>query len=144
MQSPNIWVSDLEVSVHCMNNECKGSNIHEGSDTGTIGAHGEAMTANRIMDIAGTWCNKFGEKQLKATSKDVQYNPKSNFNLFSIGKAIKGAWKLRGDQEGLVLTKDSAKLVFDIKVTTKNGVIFVHTCRENMKSVLYWLVLVQQ
>ena len=47
------------------------------------------MTADSIMDIAGAWCNKFGEEQLKAMLKDAQYNPKSNFNLFSIGKAIK-------------------------------------------------------
>ena len=56
--------------------------------------------------------------------KDVQYNPKLNFNLFSIGKAIKEDWKLSGDQKGVVLTKDSAKLVFDIKIMIKNGGIF--------------------
>ena len=63
-------------------------------------------------------------KQFKATLKNVQYNPKSNFNLFSIGKAIKEGWKLSGDQEGLVIMKESAKLVFDIKIMTKNSVIF--------------------
>ena len=62
--------------------------------------------------------------QLKATLKGVQYNPKSNFNLFSIGKASKEGWKLSGDQEGLVLTKGNEKLVFDIKITNENGVIF--------------------
>ena len=56
--------------------------------------------------------------------KDVQYNPKSNFNLFCIGKAIKKGWKLSGDQEGLVLTKGNSKLVFDIKITIENGIIF--------------------
>ena len=76
------------------------------------------------MNIAGTWCNKFGINLLKAMSKDIQYNPKSNFNLFSIGKAIKEGWKSSGDRQGLVLMKDSAKLVFDIKIMAKNGVIF--------------------
>ena len=56
--------------------------------------------------------------------KDLQYNPKSNFNLFSIGKEIKEGWKLSGDQNGLVLMKGNAKLVFDAKILTKNGVIF--------------------
>ena len=64
------------------------------------------------------------QKQLKARLKGVQYNPKSNFNLFSVGKAIKVGWKLSGDQEGLVLMKGNAKLVIDIKIMTKNGVIF--------------------
>ena len=82
------------------------------------------MTASSIMDIAGNWCNKFGKVQLKAMLKDVQYNLKSNFNLFSIGKEIKEGWRLNGDQKGLVLMKGSVKLVFDIKMTTKNGAIF--------------------
>ena len=51
-------LGDLGAS-HCTNNRCRGSNIHEGSGTGTIGAHGGAMTASSIMDITGTWCNKF-------------------------------------------------------------------------------------
>ena len=61
---------------------------------------------------------------MKATLKDVQYNPKLNFNLLSIGKAIKEGWKLNDNQEGLVLMKDYAKLIFNIKIMTKNCVIF--------------------
>ena len=74
--------------MHCTNDKIRISNIHGGSGTGTVGAHGKAMTASSIMDIVGTWCNKIGEEQLKATLKDVLYNPKSNFNLFSVGMAI--------------------------------------------------------
>ena len=76
------------------------------------------------MDITGTWCNQFGKEKLKATLKDVQYNSKSTFNLFSIGKAIKKGWKFSVNQEGLVLMKDGAKFVLNIKIITKNGVIF--------------------
>ena len=66
---------------------------------------------------------------MKATLKDVQYNPKSNINLFRIGKAIKEGWELSGDKVGLVLMKGSAKLVFDIK---KNSRIFcVYLQREH-------------
>ena len=83
-----------------------------------------AMAANSIKDIAGTWCNKFGKEQLKDMLKNVQDNPNSNFNIFSIGKVIKEGWKLSGDQEGLVLMKGNVKLVFDIKSMTKNGEIF--------------------
>ena len=61
---------------------------------------------------------------MKATLNYVQYNPKSNFNLFSVGKAIKEGWKLSGNKEDLVLIKGNPKLVFDIKITIKNGVIF--------------------
>ena len=101
LQSTNIWVGDLGASVYCTNDRHGKGNLHKGIGTGTIGAHCKAMTASSIMDIAGTWCNKFGEEQLKATLRDVQYNPKSNFNLFSKRKAIRN---LSGDQEDLVLT----------------------------------------
>ena len=97
LQSANIWVGDSEASVHCTNDRTKCTNIHKGSVIDTMCAHGEAMTASSIMDIPGTWCNKFSKEQLKATLKDVQYNLKSNFNLFSTGKAIKEGWKLSGD-----------------------------------------------
>ena len=117
-------VVDLGAFVHCMNDRHGVSNIHEGSGTGTIGAHGVAMIASSIMDIAGISCNKFRKEQLKATIKNMQYNSKSNFNMLSIGKAIKEGWKLSGDQEDLVLTKGSTKLVFHIKIMTKNSVIF--------------------
>ena len=85
--------------------------------TSTIDAHDKAMMTSSIMDIARTWCNMFGKEQLKATLKDV-------FNLFSIGEAIKEGWKLSGNQHNLALIKNSVKLVFDIKIMTKNGVIF--------------------
>ena len=55
--------------------------------------------------------------------KDVQYNPKSNFNLFSVGKAMKEGWKLSGDQKVLAL-KGCSKLVFNIKIMTKNVEMF--------------------
>ena len=87
-----------------------------------MGVHGEVTTARNIIDITGTWHNQFGKEQLKATLKDAQYNVMTNFNLFGFGKAIKEGWKLSSDQEGLTLTKESAKHVFDIKI--KNGVIF--------------------
>ena len=124
LQSANIWVGDLGASVHCTNNRQGGSNIYKGSGAGNVGVDGEAMTISSVMDFVGTWCNKFGKEQLKSSLKDVQYNPKSNFNLFSIRKAIKEGCKLSGDKKGLVLTKGNAKLVFDIKIPTKNGVVF--------------------
>ena len=84
------------------------------------------------MDLARIWCTKFGEKQLKATLKKVQYNPKSNFNLLIIEKTINEGWKLSSDQEGSVLTKDIVKLVFEIKIMTKNGVVFCeYPCRDH-------------
>ena len=44
--------------------------------------------------------------------------------MFGNRKAIKEGWKLSGDQEDLILIKDGAMLAFEIKITTKNGLIF--------------------
>ena len=111
LQSTNIWFSASGASVHYVNNRCRGSNTCKGSGTCTIGAHDDAMMACSIMDII-------------AMLKEVQYNPKSNFNLSSIGKTIKEGSKLSGNQEGLVLMKDNVKLVFDNKIMTENSLIF--------------------
>jgi hypothetical protein len=77
-----------------------------------------------VLDLPGTWCDQFGEVQIKAKLSDVRYNPKSNFNLFSLGKAIKEGWKMSGDKNGIILKKGDARLAFDIKIETQNGIIF--------------------
>ena len=100
-----------------------GSNIHEGSDAGTIGAHGEAMTASSIMNISGTWCNKFCKEPLKLHKRMCNTIQSQTSTCSVLGKPFKRA-ELSGDQEVLVLTKDSKKIVFDIKIMTKNCVIF--------------------
>ena len=42
----------LMQSVHCMNDRSRDSNVHKGNGADNVGAHGEAMTASSIMDIA--------------------------------------------------------------------------------------------
>ena len=125
LQSTNIWICDAGASLHCMNDTTRGINSHQNGSNGIMGVHGGANTASSIMDTTGTWCNVFYKEQLKAILKNVQYNPKAIFNLFSIEEAIKEDWKLNDNQEGLVLLKDNVMLVFDIKITTKNSVIFL-------------------
>ena len=75
------------------------------------------------------------QEQLNAALKDVQYNPKSNFNLFHIGKAIKEAGSLVVTKK--VLTKDSVKFVSSI-IMTKNGVIFCAYLRREHKISTIW------
>ena len=65
LQSANVWVGDLGASVHCTNDRHGHSNTHKGNGGGTIGAYGKDMSASSIMDISGTWCNKFDKEQLK-------------------------------------------------------------------------------
>ena len=92
LYSINILIGDSGASVHCMNDRGEGNKLHDGSGTGTMGAHGKVMTASSIMDIARIWCIKFGKEQLKVMLKDVQYNPKSNFSLSVLGHPLKRVW----------------------------------------------------
>ena len=64
------------------------------------------------------------QRRVESYIKGCAIQSKSNSNLFTIGKAIKEGWKLTCNEEDLVLMKGSIKLVFDIKVVTKHGVIF--------------------
>ena len=63
LQSAFIWVGDSGASLHCTNDRHGGSNICEGSGTGSIGALGMAMTASSIIYIPGIWFNKFDKEQ---------------------------------------------------------------------------------
>ena len=122
LQSANIWMADLGVSIHCMNDETGGINVHEGGNVGTMGTHSEATTASSIIDIARTWCNQFGEDQPKATLKDVQYDLKLSFNLFCITKLLRMTRSL------MVIDKVEQSLS-DIKIMIKNGVFSACICK---------------
>ena len=101
-----------------MNDRIRGINIDKNGGIGTVGVHGEVMTAISIIDITKTWCNQFGKEQLKATLTDVQYNPKSDLNLVSIGKLLRRAGSLVGSRR-FGTGEGQCKAI-----TTKNGGIF--------------------
>ena len=54
LQSVNSWAGELGASVHCKNDRSEGDNTHEGSGTGTMGAHGEAMTSWILLKPGAT------------------------------------------------------------------------------------------
>lgn len=60
----------------------------------------------------------------KAAHQDVIYSKTARFHMFSITKCIKNGWKLSGNSEkGLVIAKGDIEVKFDIKISTKTGVL---------------------
>ena len=61
--------------------------------------------------------------------------PDSQFNLFSITKRQKMGWKLGGDKNAIWIEKEGLKILFDIKIETKEGVIFAAYIKRDMGEV---------
>jgi hypothetical protein len=69
-------------------------------------------------------CSKHGDKLFNLELNDVHYVPGQKFNLFSITKAMEQGWSLGGNSKsGLYVSKGDKKIVFDVRVPTKNGII---------------------
>ena len=125
LQDPNVWIADTAATVNItrhkngIENERKAS----GDDSVTMG-NGNKEDAAEIGDLKGTWCNKHGEHQATVKLTDVTFLPTASYNLFSLTRMQKKGWILGGDDESIWLTKDNAKLEFDIKIPTKKGMLF--------------------
>eukprot|EP00957_Ditylum_brightwellii_P085629 6514035-Ditylum_brightwellii.AAC.2 len=77
-----------------------------------------------ISNIHGTLCNKNGAKLHTCTMKNVKYCKENKYNLFSITKRQKDGWRLHGNKNQILITKGQHKVVFDIQIPTKEGLIF--------------------
>ena len=78
------------------------------------------MSASSIMDITGTWCNKFGEEQLKVL-KGCAIQSKIKRQLVQYWKSHHRRMEAHWSPKRFGTDK---KPVFDITIMTKNGVIF--------------------
>ncbi len=91
----------------------------------TLGQHDYAATTSKLVDICGQWCDQYGDELVPACLTDVRYNPKSNFNLASIGLFMQRGFTMTGDNtQGIILQKGSTMIKFDIKIETPGGVIW--------------------
>jgi len=99
---------------------------HEGGaeDKITVG-NGATIEPEAIGNLKVTACDKFGVQLNDATLQDVVCSKTARFNMFSITKCVKNGWKLQGDSEnGLILSKDELEVQFNIKISTKSGVLY--------------------
>ena len=122
---PNVWIADTGATVHMtssklgMIKETKADN-----DEKVTMANGMADGAESVIDIRGTICNKEGKPDKEVVLREVSFMPKGRFNLFSVTRLQKDGWILGGDRSSIWLTKGNSKIVFDIIIPTRKGMLF--------------------
>jgi hypothetical protein len=123
LEDPNMWIGDTAATSNSTPHDIGMCDIHKpkASDSITMG-NGMSEIAQKIGNIAGTVCNKFGNQVMQnAKIQDVTLIRGGRFNLFSISKLQMEGWIMRGDRHGITLRKGDKSLVFDmIVVPTPN------------------------
>ena len=122
-QDPNIFIGDTGASTHSTMYEEGIVGNQSDLDVAMMG-NGEQVQAEKVGNISGTICDKNGTEIRNGVMQDVSYRPGMKCNVFSITKMQMNGWKLGGDENAIWLTKGTEKLMFDIKIKTKKGVIF--------------------
>ena len=82
-------------------------------------------------DIRGMLCDRYGEDLVRSMMSEVALISKG-FNLFSCTKMMQEGRTLGGDKNSIWLTKDEKKIVFDILINTKKGVVFAAFIRREI------------
>ena len=82
------------------------------------------MKAECEIDIPSIVCDHFGDKLTKVNLIEAACKSASNFNLFSIGRCLVNGWKLSGDSNHVLISKNGVEIKFDIKIRTKKGVLY--------------------
>eukprot|EP00957_Ditylum_brightwellii_P186014 14162177-Ditylum_brightwellii.AAC.1 len=69
-------------------------------------------------------CDCNGNSLFKSSMKNIKYCKENRYNLFSLTKQMKNGWLLHGNNDALWITKSGHKVKFDIRIETKEGIIF--------------------
>eukprot|EP00956_Cyclotella_meneghiniana_P014217 scaffold21223_cov41-Cyclotella_meneghiniana.AAC.1 len=104
------------------------------STVGHAGATGVAVSATHTVDIKGHFKPRNGTRATPAVLTDAGYNPKMNYNLFSLSRMLVNGWTIvKGSAEGISIGNSEGDVIhFDIVVKTPRGAIFVaHFVRDS-------------
>ena len=133
LRSPSTWICDSGASCHSTNNLQGTSNVRRGGMS-TVGHAGAAVSATHTVDIRGHFKPKDGSRTTPAVLTDVGYNPKMNYNLFSLSRMLVNGWTIvKGSAEGISIGNSEGDVIqFDIVVKTPRGAIFAaHFVRDS-------------
>jgi hypothetical protein len=86
---------------------------------------------DKVSDVAGVINNNGAKAQIRITDVTVLNN--GHFNLLSISQALKKGWKLAGDNNKIVISRNIFHIVFDIKIKTAKGVLFATKIERNLE-----------
>ena len=132
LEDPDVWIADSAATVDSTpcSHGIKNITQPEESEAITMG-NGDAEGPSMIGNISGTICDQFGNERQQVCIKRVRVLPNGKYNLFSITKRIANGWTLGGDKDSMWLSKGNEKVVFDIKIPTKEGMVYALYFRRN-------------
>ena len=99
--------------------------LKETEDDTIVNASNNKITGSVVEYMSIIICNKHSQELGGVNIQDVMYSAKNGFNMFSITKRLKSGWKSGGNAYEIWISKDEKKMVFDIKIETPKGIIFV-------------------
>jgi hypothetical protein len=119
---PNTWLGDSGALSHYVNNDVGMFDVTVISEPIKVG-NGNCRIATKIGKLKRTIIQKDGTTS-DVVLKDFKYVPELWVNLFSIGKALAGGFKIgKKGMMLLYLTKGSFKMTFDYLMATKKGYV---------------------
>ena len=117
----DIWICDTGATQHSTFSRLGAVNDRE-SGSASLGHSGEAVKAQRTIDLPGMFVAKDGSSGIEATLCDVNYHSGYNFNLLSLSKMLCNGWSItRGDSAGITISKGGCEIAFDILIPTRRS-----------------------
>jgi len=138
------WIGDTGDTTHFTPIQDGMINLRTPKGENVVMGNGNAAKASMIGDVAGTLISKYGVELHPVTLSNTTYSKEAKFNLFSLTMMMKKGWKLTGNVDNLTLTKEDKKTVFDIKVLTPKGIIFVFAFGVTIMRELCWQAIVRK
>ena len=138
LRDPECFIVDSGATSHSVNTEHGLMNIRDSEKYETIVGNGSRLSTTVLADLPVVAYDTNNRVQCKAVLKDVMFSPESQFNILSTGRLLKKGFQLSAsDTDGYVFTKGETKLVCNIKVQTKLGMLHcIRLKRESETEVL--------
>jgi Zinc knuckle len=127
----DLWIADLEATVHMTPYQNGLNNIKKVDNIGTITiGNGTMEQITDVADVLGTISVKNEKKRVRI--QDVTILKNGRFNLFSLSQMLKKGWKLTGNDEYIAISKGDLEIRFHQRIPTKNGILYgIQIARED-------------
>jgi hypothetical protein len=133
MDNPDIWIADTAATVHMTSYASGLENMRNTTPELITMGNASTETVNKVADVTGVINNNGAKARIQIT--DVTALNNGHFNLFSISQALKKGWKLAGDNDKIIISRNNCQIVFNIKIKTAKGVLFATKLKEIPNSV---------
>ena len=124
VEDPNVWILDTGASTNSTGNSQGVIEIQDAEGSVTRMGNGATVKSKGVGKLPVMVCDKNQKEINKGMINDLYINPGSPFNLIAGGKLLQEGYMVTGNCESLVFTKGKTKLVFDMKIHTRKGVLY--------------------